>query len=131
MVAWLAWAWRVENWATDWSELQKRQTVASSYMVHRKKGTAYAVRSALEALNLNIQMLEWFNDSPKRDPYTFRLVVKIGSNDISIQNWKSVLNIVQTNKNARSHLSSIDMEGESEGISYHGGATCYGITINV
>ncbi|NVN02945.1 MULTISPECIES: phage tail protein I [Asaia] len=128
---WLAWAWRVENWSSDWSEAQKRQTVASSFMVHRKKGTAYAVRSALEALNLNIKMLEWFNDSPQRDPYTFRLLLTLGSSDISIQSWNSVLSIVQTNKNARSHLSSIDMQGEFDGSTYYGGATCYGITINV
>lgn len=128
---WLAWAWRVENWSSDWSEDQKRQTVAASYTVHRKKGTAYAVRSSLGALNLNIQMFEWFNDAPKRDPYTFRLLLTLGAADIGIQDWNSILNIVQTNKNARSHLSTIDMQGNFEGCTYSGGATCYGITINV
>lgn len=128
---WLAWAWRVENWSSNWTEDQKRQTVASSYMVHRRKGTAYAVWSSLEALNLNIQMFEWFKDSPQRDPYTFRLFLTIGAADIGIQQWNTILNIVETNKNARSHLSSIDVQGNFSGSTYHGGATCFGITINV
>lgn len=128
---WLAWAWRVENWSSDWTEEQKRQTVAASYMAHRRKGTAYAVKSSLEALNLNIQMLEWFKDTPQRDPYTFRLLLTLGAADIGIQQWNSILNIVETNKNARSHLSSIDMQGNFSGTTYHGGATCFGITINV
>lgn len=128
---WLGWAWRVENWSSDWSEAQKRQAVAASYMVHRRKGTAYAVRSSLEALNLDIQMFEWFNDTPKRDPYTFRLLLTLGIADIGIQQWNEILGIISTNKNARSHLSSIDMQSNNSSTTFHGGATCYGITINV
>lgn len=128
---WLAWAWRVENWDNNWSEVQKRQTVAASFMVHRRKGTAYAVKSAIAALNLDLQIVEWFADAPVAAPYTFRGILSIGAVDVARSDWTNVLNIINTTKNARSVLSSIDMNANTNCETFHAGATCFGITISV
>ncbi|WP_342627574.1 phage tail protein I [Nguyenibacter vanlangensis] len=128
---WLAWAWRVENWDNNWSEAQKRQTVAASFAVHRQKGTAYAVKSAIGALNLNLQIVEWFADTPVGAPYTFRGILNIESTDVANTDWANVMNIINTTKNARSVLSSIDMAANLNCETVHAGATCFGMTISV
>mgnify|MGYP001153166496 CR=1 FL=1 len=47
LLGWLAWAFSVETWGADWSEGAKRQAIAGSIEVHRRKGTIGSVRRAL------------------------------------------------------------------------------------
>ena len=48
MLPWLAWACSVEDWDHQWSAEQKRAAIAATFDVHRYKGTAYAIKKALE-----------------------------------------------------------------------------------
>lgn len=47
LLPWLAWAWRVEEWDETWSEFQKRQAVKDALMIHRRKGTLWAIKRVL------------------------------------------------------------------------------------
>jgi phage tail P2-like protein len=47
LLPFLAWAFSVEEWGSDWSQETKRETIANSVLVHRLKGTLAAVRFAL------------------------------------------------------------------------------------
>jgi len=49
LLGWMAWAFSIETWGADWSEEAKRQAIASSIEVHRRKGTIGSVRRALAA----------------------------------------------------------------------------------
>ena len=49
---WLAWSLSVDEWDPGWSEDTKRATIAASIMVHRRKGTVWAMRRALAAAGL-------------------------------------------------------------------------------
>jgi phage tail P2-like protein len=49
LLPWLAWALSVDEWDSAWPESVKRQVVARSAEMHRKKGTPWAVRAALVA----------------------------------------------------------------------------------
>nr|DAG46670.1 MAG TPA: tail protein [Caudoviricetes sp.] len=47
LLPWLAWAWSVDEWDPAWTEEQQRAMVGASVRLHKKKGTAWAVREAL------------------------------------------------------------------------------------
>lgn len=49
LLPWLAWAFSVDEWDTNWSEDQKRQSIAESAYIHAHKGTLGSVRRVLAA----------------------------------------------------------------------------------
>jgi phage tail P2-like protein len=108
--AWLPWladSLSVDAWQPSWTDSQKRASIASSIKVHRLKGTISAVREALGALGLRIQVQEWFQMEPRGEPYTFRLIVtadQVGYNKATLD---KVQNVVNDAKNLRSHMSDV------------------------
>lgn len=71
LLPWLAWANSVDIWDDGWSDAIKRETIRQSYFIHRHKGTIGSVRRALAALNIGIEISEWFENGDA--PGTFRL----------------------------------------------------------
>lgn len=53
----LAWALSVDEWDTDWPVDRKRAVIAASFEIHRRKGTPWAVRRALEVLGYGTAQL--------------------------------------------------------------------------
>lgn len=49
LLPWLAWALSVDEWEPEWPEDRKRNVIAASVQVHRKKGTRAAVVQAVAA----------------------------------------------------------------------------------
>lgn len=82
LLPWLAWAYSVENWDSDWSEAQKREVLRQSPAIHRKKGTRGAVAKALAALGMGASIAEWFQIDGQgrqhRVPHTFVIDVIAG-----------------------------------------------------
>lgn len=74
LLPWLAWERSVDYWRDDWSEQTKRDVIAASVAVHRKKGTLTAVRQAIAATGLQATV-----DVPRKfktyTPHTFRVRV--------------------------------------------------------
>ncbi|MBT9383330.1 phage tail protein I [Pseudooceanicola sp. CBS1P-1] len=56
----LAWEESVDVWDADWSEEVKRSVIAASAEVHRYKGTPHAIRHALAAFDVDVDLLEWW-----------------------------------------------------------------------
>lgn len=71
LLPWLAWALSVDDWDEAWDDTTKRRMIAASIEIHRRKGTPWAVRRALELLGLHVQIREWFNTG--NAPYTFEV----------------------------------------------------------
>lgn len=71
LLAWLAWDESVDVWEDDWPEETKRAVIAASFNVHLHKGTVGAVRRALEALKIGLEIQEWFESGDPRG--TFRV----------------------------------------------------------
>lgn len=71
LLGWLAWAQSVDVWDDDWSEALKREAIRAAFFVHRHKGTVGAVRRALAALNIGLEIAEWFDTGDA--PGTFRI----------------------------------------------------------
>jgi phage tail P2-like protein len=71
LLPWLAWAFSVDRWDAGWPEAVKRQVIAASPVLHRRKGTRAAVAEALAALYVRADIVEWFEQEPMGDPGTF------------------------------------------------------------
>jgi len=131
LLPWLAWALSVDNWDPEWGEQKKRGTIAASVAVHRAKGTPDAMRRALAALGLRLEIVEWWQETPRGDPYTFRIAVTVIDGTAQQAEMRRILEVVEAAKNLRSHLSSIDVAVESNSAFYMAGVTGIGNEITV
>lgn len=107
ILPWLAWAWSVDTWQDQWTERQKRDTVKAALAVQQIKGTAGAVRQALDAMGIPVRVQEWFNQTPAAAPYTFRLLVDVDQIAVTQAGLVAALEAVERTKSLRSHLDEI------------------------
>ena len=123
LLPWLAWEFAVDFWEDSWTEEQKRKVIKDAAYVHQHRGTAGAVRRSLSAVDLPTTVIEWWEDEPKRLPYTFRIEV-YSLQAINDALYTRIRRQVDKAKNLRSQLSSIDVIADlgAEGAFYTGGA---------
>ncbi|MGM5531588.1 phage tail protein I [Erwinia sp. PK3-005] len=105
LLPWLAWEYAITWWDESWTEEQKRSVIKSAAGVNKRRGTVSAVKRALAAVDYPCDVIEWFSDTPKADPYTFR--VEIHGNSITEETLARLTSQVNDAKNARSLLSGI------------------------
>ena len=102
LLPWLAWSWHVDDWDESWSEEIKRAFVTAAWEVHRFKGTPWAVRRALEALEYRAEI-----DESTGVPYVLDLSVELtGPVDIGTFTTKAV-RCVEITKPVSRHLRRI------------------------
>ena len=70
LLPWLAWERSVDYWRDSWSEQTKRDVIAASVAVHRKKGTLAAVKQAIDATGLKTKIVI-AKESPYYVPHSF------------------------------------------------------------
>lgn len=106
---------------------QKRELVRNSLILHRTKGTKYAVERVCSILDLkNASIIEWFEDNG--EPYTF----KINLNSIEGLNQETVrllYAMVDEFKNVRSHISVFEFNIKTYGLTYLAGNLIYNVEI--
>lgn len=106
ILPWLAWALSVDDWNDDWSESIRRNVIKASIEVHRKKGTIGSLKKALQAFNYtNIKVEEWFEYGA--DPYFFRVFFDVREPGFDVNILPQVQKVIESTKNARSHLESL------------------------
>ncbi len=71
----LAWAYSVDVWDPNWPEETKRRVIEAAPEVHRLKGTRKAVVMALEALGVEANIVEWWEETPPALRGTFKINV--------------------------------------------------------
>ena len=120
---WLAWAVSVDEWNHAWSDAQKRAVIKASFKVHQHKGTVGALRAALSAIGYDIEMMEWFQESPPGEPYTFGLTAELDGRGIDAGLWDEIESVALAAKNARSHLRYVRLRSTVRGKFYVGGTT--------
>lgn len=68
LLPWLAWALSVDDWSADWPEEIQRAVIAASIAVHRKKGTPWSIRAALQAMGYrDVVLVEWWMQENRHD----------------------------------------------------------------
>lgn len=83
LLPYLAWALSVDVYNDDWSEARKRDVIAASPIVHRRKGTLYAVERSVAALGVEVDVLEWHLQEPVGRRGTFIVESRYQDTDIS------------------------------------------------
>lgn len=133
MLPWLAWDFSVDAWDTNWTEAQKRAVIASSVHVHRHKGTIGALKAAVNALGYDgMEVIEWFQLVPKAQPYTFGVRVTVDQTPIAEAiDYEQIEMVVNSAKNARSHLWGIDVLGLTQGAFYCAGVAVIGEVVEI
>lgn len=114
MLAWLAWAFSVDEWDATWTDAQKRAYIKRSIEVQKYKGTIGAVKDALAALGVQAQVQEWFNQIPEGDPYTFNVLLTADQTGISQQAVNSLFAVIERTKNLRSHISKTQVIAKTQ-----------------
>ncbi|WP_368286765.1 phage tail protein I [Klebsiella variicola] len=120
LLPWLAWEYQVDTWNIDWSEQKKRDAIKRAHYIHRHRGTVAAVRHALVDSPFGTDIVEWFNQNPKGDPYTFRL--NVHQNDLPVTEYdqQDLKLAVLRARNLRSWFS-VHVFGRLQGTSYAAG----------
>ncbi len=127
LLPWLAWAFAVEVWDSTWPEARKRQVVAASLAVHRRKGTRGALVQALAAVDHPTEVVEWWESPPalassgdgpqpggplgqprQGDPFTFRVRVDVASGAELVE-LRAIAALIETAKNLRSYLTGLEL----------------------
>ena len=113
LLAWLAWAFSVDQWDSAWTEAQQREFIKRSVEIHRYKGTIGAVQDALGALGVQAAVQEWFNQAPPGDPYTFRIHLEADQVGVTEAAAGALFAVVERTKNLRSHLTEVELSIKS------------------
>lgn len=114
----LAWGLAISHWDPAWSEAQKRAEIADAIPYHRRKGTRAAVREVLDRFEPLLQIIEWWEMSPRGAPHTFE--VRAPSGDIpasflTSETAAAIIRDVAAAKPARSHFTFIQsMEAQAQ-----------------
>lgn len=102
----LAWQLHVEGYDLAQNRQAKVEIIQSSLYLHRKKGTVWSLRRALEILmQRDVQIPEWFDYGG--DPYYFRVRFDVGQLGFYPEQWQPLLSTIYDWKNARSWLEGI------------------------
>ncbi len=71
LLAYLAWALRVEEWDPDWPEAVKRTVVRDAWLIHREKGTLAGLKRLLENAGAEYE----YEERPEGVPMTALLKI--------------------------------------------------------
>jgi len=103
LLPWLAWALSVDEWEDGWTEASKRRAIADSIAIHRKKGTVWAVKTAIGITGYRAQVTEWWQRVPVGVPHTFNVEVEIDDRGLDAAAIDSVTRRIDEAKPVRSH----------------------------
>jgi len=120
VMPWLAWAFSVDTWSTDWTETQKRAAIKSAIEVQQIKGTVGAVRKSLAAASLAARIVEWHNMDTIGDPFTYRIEIDTedGATVATISDIEEIIEAIDRTKSLRSHLDKIEISTSSRAGPY-------------
>ena len=118
----LAHDFKVDWWDADYTLEEKRRTLKDSWRVHKLMGTKAAVETAISAIYPNTKVLEWFEYGG--EPYHFRLHINVSDDNIESDKQRRVLSRLDTYKNLRSHLDTINYRMTARPAAADAGTVC-------
>lgn len=127
----LAWAWSVDRWDNKWSEAVKRAAIRSAFYVHAHKGTIGALRRVVEPLGYLIEVIEWWQTTPKGVPATFALKVGVLDTGITEEMYQELTWLIDDAKPLTRHLTGLAISLETQGVFNIGVAVYEGDVIDV
>lgn len=104
----MAWQLHVDNYDIARTYAERLEMVKTSILVHRRKGTPWAVETAVTAAlgNVETSVTEWFDYEGGR-PYHFKVLVTLFEQGIVADDINRARRIILETKNTRSHLDHL------------------------
>ncbi len=101
----LAAQFHVVTWNSFWDKDQKLAVLKATVEMKRRRGTAYAVRTAVESILSPFTITEWWQEDPKGEPYTFDIEIPLDDigKDLTFEDQEDLADLVYEAKSIRSH----------------------------
>lgn len=110
IIPFLAWELAITHWDTTWTEAEKRTAVAGAVAYHRIKGTKAAVKQALARYDDNLNIVEWWEMSPRGVPHTFEVranALEIPASFLTQDVAQAIIEDVAVAKPLRAHFAFV------------------------
>ncbi|WP_433866951.1 phage tail protein I [Ralstonia wenshanensis] len=131
LLPYLASARSVDRWNANWPEEIKRRVVRDAFAVHQRKGTAGALRRALEPLGYRLTVQEWWQTQPPATRGTFSLDVGIENTGATEATYDEIEQIVDDVRPLSRHLTGLTLSAEIAGYAGTHAACLEGDTVTV
>lgn len=103
----LAWQYHVEGYQSAASPAARRAMIYASLLLHRRRGTPWAVRHGLETtLQVPAQVREWYEYGG--DPYFFRVRLDVAGTPWDARSSQEAVRLIMDHKNVRSWLDLLE-----------------------
>ncbi|MDN5054434.1 phage tail protein I [Aliarcobacter butzleri] len=103
----LAHSHQVDFWSNELTLDEKRAIIDHSILLHRKKGTLFALKEVLKKLNIDVKFYEWFEYAGL--PYHFKIDVDFLNRPVEDKDLKIIEEFVEIYKNEKSILELINI----------------------
>ncbi|QYX51511.1 phage tail protein I [Pseudomonas sp. S07E 245] len=131
LLPYLAWAFSVDRWDSNWPESAKRRAIRSAFFIHARKGTIGALRRVVEPLGYLIEVVEWFSTVPEGVPGTFGLKIGVLETGITEEMYQELSWLIEDAKPLTRHLTTLTISLETSGHFYLGGSIQDGDVLDV
>ena len=116
-------------WSDTLSVEEKRKLIFETKDLHKHLGTPYAIKKVFEILQLDAHLVEWFHS--QLDPYHFNVTVDVYTRGISEELLVLLEQMIESYKNVRSELDTIEVRLNSKAKLKIGMATMGGETVTL
>lgn len=99
----------VDYWDENWQDSLKRKVIQESKNQHKLKGTAEAIKRALQPFGYEVKLVEWFQASPQLKPGTFNLELDLIGKSLSEEVFNEIRRLVADAKAASRHLANLSI----------------------
>lgn len=103
----IAWQKSVDYWDENWQEALKRKVIKEARDLHRLKGTAAAIKRALEPFGYEVNLIEWWQVQPNLTPGTFNLELNVIGKGLNQEVYNEINRLVSESKAASRHLANL------------------------
>ncbi|EPB7052670.1 phage tail protein I [Pseudomonas aeruginosa] len=131
LLPYLAWTRSVDRWGPDWSDEAKRNAVATSFVLHQRKGTLTALRQVVEPIGALSEVTEWWQRSPTGVPGTFEITVDVSDRGIDEGTALELERLLDDVRPVSRHLTRLDLRITPVIRSRHGLAVTDGDTLEI
>lgn len=111
LLPYLAWAFSVDRWHTNWPVETKRKAIKDAYYVHAHKGTIGALRRVVEPLGYALEVLEWWQQDPAGTPGTFSIGIDQGHLPMPNEIQNELVRLIDDAKPVSRQFDHITIQG--------------------
>lgn len=105
----MAAAWDASVWRQSWPLQIKRSVLNNVIREKRKRGTLGAVKKAIETIASFTSLTEWWQETPKGTPHTFKVVASLNNYEGVLESdlQEDLIGLIDDAKPVRSHYDFI------------------------